>query len=80
MLMFGSSKRALPTEVEIIVAPCQDALHGVGGGVSRGGSSLFETAAAEVVVVTNQTFKTTAPKVPFHAGVTRDTLMARHVG
>lgn len=80
MLMFSSSKRALSSKVEIIVAPSQDALHGVGCGMSWGGSSLFETAATEVVVVTDQTFKATAPEVPLHAGITGDTFMARHVG
>ena len=73
-----SCERALPSEVEVIVAPGEDALHGVGRGVARGGSSLFETSATQIVIVTNQTFETTASEVPFHAGVAGDALVTGH--
>ena len=48
--------------------------------MSRGGGSLLEAAAAQVVVVTDQTFKTAAPEVALHAGVAGHPLVAGHGG
>ena len=71
---------ALPTKVEVVVAPGEDALHGVGGCVSGGGGSLLETPTAQIIVVANQTFESAPSEVPFHAGVARHPLVARHGG
>ena len=50
MLVF-CRQGSLPTEEEVVVAPSEDALHGVGGGVPRGGGTLLEAAAAQIVIV-----------------------------
>ena len=46
--------------------------------MSRGGGSLLEAGATQVVVVTDQTFEASPPEVAPHAGVTGHSLMPRH--
>ena len=46
--------------------------------MSRGGGSLLEAGATQVVVVTDQTFEASPSEVAPHAGVTGHALVARH--
>ena len=68
MLVLGC-EGALPTKVEVIVAPGEDALHGVGCRVPGGGGSLLKAPTAQIVVIANQTFESAPPEVPLHARV-----------
>ena len=46
--------------------------------MSRGGGSLLEAGATQVVVVTDQTFEASPSEVAPHTGVTGHTFMTRH--
>ena len=75
--MFRPQGAFSPKE-ELGVAPGEDGLHGVAGGVSGGRGPRLPARAAEVIVVADETLEPPAPEVALHAGVAGHALVAGH--